>query len=76
MPIDDITETLRALKHIKGKEQVCPRCGSSSIVRTSPFDGWLFPARFACERCGYSGYLVLEPDEMEDQSAQRLDVQP
>ena len=38
---------------------VCPICGSPRI-RPIGVSGWLTPALYACEDCGYVGRLVLE----------------
>lgn len=55
--------TLRKLsKARRGAVVVCPRCGSSEIKQSS-FSGWLLPATYRCERCGYIGHIVLEIGE-------------
>jgi hypothetical protein len=43
-------------------------CGSIKIKQQGSLNGWLLPAVYACEQCGYVGNLVLELDEAaEDQ---------
>jgi len=53
-------ETLSSLKKGTRAQKVCPRCGSTNVTKSGPFDGWLFPIRYVCRDCGYSGTLVLE----------------
>jgi len=53
-------ETLSSLKKGTRAQKVCPRCGSTNVTKSGPFDGWLFPIRYVCRDCDYSGTLVLE----------------
>jgi predicted RNA-binding Zn-ribbon protein involved in translation (DUF1610 family) len=66
MRFHDIAETLRNLKHKKSGFQLCPKCGSPSILGVGSLDGWLLPTKFTCEDCGYSGYLLMELDESKE----------
>jgi len=52
------------------KIKVCPICFSPRIRKSSPFDGWLTPAIYICEDCGYRGpiYAEIEVDEDEGDS--------
>jgi len=50
---------LRELRRGRGI-QVCPKCGSPQIESASWLDGWVFPNRYVCADCGYSGYIVME----------------
>jgi hypothetical protein len=47
----------------KGAIKVCPVCLSTKIGPESSWvGGWMTPARFLCDECGYKGYLYLETD--------------
>jgi hypothetical protein len=44
------------------RSKLCPQCLSELKVVTS-VSGWLVPNFYACEKCGYSGYVVIEKAE-------------
>ncbi|MEM2991597.1 MAG: hypothetical protein QXQ02_10520 [Halobacteria archaeon] len=69
-----ILNLLKSLRIHSGNLAICPKCGKASIVKSSLYDGWLFPNRFACIRCGYSGYLVMELEKVEEESVVDSDV--
>ena len=57
-------DTMRKLKHHSGPSpQACPSCGSMKIRQRGSLSGWLLPAVYACDDCGYVGQLVLELEE-------------
>ena len=61
-------DAFKNLKHSGPVPQACPVCGSVKIKQRGSLNGWLLPALYACEQCGYVGNLVLELDEAaEDQ---------
>ncbi len=70
-----ILENLReTFKHVKGGSsrgiQICPKCGSREIHTklTGGGGGWIFPASYECDACGYEGSIVLELEEEEEDS--------
>jgi predicted RNA-binding Zn-ribbon protein involved in translation (DUF1610 family) len=67
--LQNILEVLGNLKH-KGPSKIyCPRCGSSSIRLSSTLDYWLTPRKYVCEKCGYTGPIIMElEEESKDES--------
>jgi predicted RNA-binding Zn-ribbon protein involved in translation (DUF1610 family) len=59
-------DALRSLKHSGTMPQACPACGSVRIRQQSSLTGWLLPPMYACQDCGYVGYLVLELEPVEE----------
>jgi len=57
---DRLLGTVRGLKRRKRTIQVCPRCKAQTLRRSSQFDGWIFPDKFICNKCGYVGPLSVE----------------
>ncbi|MFW9914608.1 MAG: hypothetical protein ACFFGZ_03270 [Candidatus Thorarchaeota archaeon] len=68
MNIRNFLSNLREVSHhlsrgSKDAIKVCPVCLSTKIGPESSWvGGWLTPARFICDECGYKGYLYLETD--------------
>lgn len=50
------------------KITVCPICGSTNIMKASPFSGWLLPEEYICLNCGYRGPIVAEVEVDEDET--------
>gem|GEM_PF-922158 len=69
-----ILTLLKNLRIHSGNLAVCPKCGKPSLVKSSLYDGWLFPNRFVCIQCGYSGYLVMELEKIGEESVTGSDV--
>jgi len=42
---------------------MCPACGSMKVKQQGSLSGWLLPAVYACEECGYVGRVVLERED-------------
>lgn len=59
-------DTMRNLKHSGPAPQICPACGSMKVKQQGSLNGWLMPAVYACEECGYVGGIVLELEEESD----------
>jgi predicted RNA-binding Zn-ribbon protein involved in translation (DUF1610 family) len=55
-------DVLKDMKHAGPMPQVCPSCGSTRIRQHGSLNGWLLPAVYVCEDCGYTGKFVLELD--------------
>jgi predicted RNA-binding Zn-ribbon protein involved in translation (DUF1610 family) len=55
-------EVLKALKRGSERAIACPRCGSLNISKSSGMDGWMLPALYLCNECGYAGRVVLGID--------------
>ena len=55
-------DVLKNMKRSCPTPQVCPSCGSTRIRQHGSLNGWLLPAVYKCEDCGYVGKLVLELD--------------
>jgi len=56
-------DTMKKLKHSGPSPLACPSCGSMKIRQRGSLSGWLLPAVYACDDCGYVGQLVLELEE-------------
>ncbi len=41
-------------------KKLCPNCLSDLILADS-ISGWLTPAEYFCEKCGYRGPVAIEP---------------
>ncbi len=67
----DFFETMRKLKHSGPSPQACPTCGSMKIRQQGSLSGWLVPAMYVCEECGYVGRLVLELEEETEERVER-----
>ncbi len=70
--LDSIRDTLKLVKSPnKRGVQVCPKCGSLHIrpLVTGGGKGWIFPATYECDECGYAGSIVLELDQGEEYPA-------
>ena len=63
--MNDFLETMKHLKHSGTSPIICPVCGSMRIRLKGSLSGWLLPAAYSCEDCGYLGSLVLEADSEE-----------
>lgn len=63
----DIVELFKSMKHRSPSKIYCPRCGSPEIHLSSSLDYWLTPKKYVCDKCGYSGPLIMELIE-EDSS--------
>jgi len=58
-------ETMRGLKYTGHSAFACPSCGSLKIRPAGSLSGWMTPAVYACQECGYIGSVILEiePDD-------------
>jgi predicted RNA-binding Zn-ribbon protein involved in translation (DUF1610 family) len=56
-------DTVKNLKHSDPGPQMCPVCGSMKLKQQGSLSGWLLPAVYRCEECGYVGQVVLERDD-------------
>ena len=61
-----INNLFRNIKHRKPSAIYCPKCGDSNIKKSSSFDSWLIPAKYICEKCGYSGILYMELEKKDE----------
>ncbi len=61
--LDGFREIVKNTKHRKVTQIFCPRCGSPKIGLNSSLDVWLTPKQYHCEKCGYTGILVMELEE-------------
>ncbi len=64
-------ETVKNLKHSGPSPHACPACGSMKIKQQGSLSGWLLPAVYACEECGYVGRLVLELEKEPEEPNER-----
>ena len=62
-------DALKSMKHSQPSPQACPVCGSLRIRQHGSLNGWLLPAVYVCEDCGYAGSLVLEL-EVDDEGVE------
>ncbi len=58
--MDSLIKILSSLKREARAQKACPKCGSTNVTKSGPFDGWLFPIRYVCRDCDYIGALILE----------------
>jgi predicted RNA-binding Zn-ribbon protein involved in translation (DUF1610 family) len=65
----DVNKLFRSLKHRRPSAIFCPKCCSPEIRKSTSFDSWLIPAKFICEKCGYSGPIIMELEKKEDESS-------
>ncbi|MDW8022441.1 MAG: hypothetical protein RMJ15_01650 [Nitrososphaerota archaeon] len=64
--LQNLHEVLKTLKY-KGPSKIyCPKCGSPDIHLSSSLDYWLTPKKYVCEKCGYSGPIVMELEKDEE----------
>ena len=61
--LDGLREIFKNTKHRKATPIFCPRCCSPKIQLNSSLDVWLTPRQYHCEKCGYTGILVMELEE-------------
>jgi predicted RNA-binding Zn-ribbon protein involved in translation (DUF1610 family) len=59
-------DAVRDLKHSGTGPKACPICGSVEVKLMGSLSGWLLPALYSCQQCGYSGSLVLELEEASE----------
>jgi ssDNA-binding Zn-finger/Zn-ribbon topoisomerase 1 len=59
-------DTMKNLKHSGPAPKICPACGSMKVKQQGSLNGWLIPAVYVCEECGYAGGIVLELEEESD----------
>jgi predicted RNA-binding Zn-ribbon protein involved in translation (DUF1610 family) len=64
-------DAVRGLKYSGTAPKACPVCGSVNIKIRGSLSGWLLPAVYSCEQCGYSGSLVLELEEASEDEEDR-----
>ena len=62
-------EILGSLKRRRVTKKYCPRCGDPNIRLSSKFDIWFLPEQYICEKCGYTGPIVLEMEKGMSESA-------
>ena len=63
--LGDIRDILKSLKHRKPSKIYCPKCGSPKIHVASGFDYFLYPLKYVCDNCGYTGPIVMELEKEE-----------
>lgn len=63
--LQDIIKLFKSMKHRSPSRIYCPRCGSPEVHLSSSLDYWLTPKKYVCDKCGYSGPLVMELIEEE-----------
>ena len=58
-------ETVKGLKYTGHTAYACPTCGSLKIRPAGSLSGWMTPAFYSCQECGYLGRVILEiePDD-------------
>jgi len=63
-------ETVKDLKYTGHNAFACPACGSLKIRPAGSLSGWMTPAAYACQECGYVGRVILEiePDDTDESS--------
>jgi len=65
----DIREVFRTLNHRAQSKIYCPRCGSAEIHPSRNLDYalnyGLASKKYACEKCGYDGPIVMELEKKE-----------
>jgi len=66
-------EAVRGLKHTDHIAFACPSCGSLKIRPAGSLSGWMTPAVYACEECGYVGGLILEIDPEDRDESEKQD---
>ncbi|MHB1908272.1 MAG: hypothetical protein ACYCQJ_05290 [Nitrososphaerales archaeon] len=49
-------------RSLKGRAKLCPNCLSPMHIADS-ISGWLVPATYQCEKCGYRGHVALEESQ-------------
>ena len=64
-------DAVKDLKYSGAAPKACPVCGSVNIKMRGSLSGWLLPAVYSCEQCGYSGSLVLELEEASEDQENR-----
>jgi len=63
-------ETVKDLKYTGHSAFACPKCGSLKVKPAGSLSGWMTPAIYECQECGYVGSIILEIEsEDEDESA-------
>jgi predicted RNA-binding Zn-ribbon protein involved in translation (DUF1610 family) len=65
-PTNNFLETMRGLKHTGHSAYACPSCGSSKIRPSGSLSGWMTPAVYACQECGYVGSVIIEVEAEDD----------
>lgn len=60
------------LKSLKRKRSnplaICPKCGNPKVSQLNSLSGWLTPSMYVCNKCGYTGPILLEVDSSNDLS--------
>jgi predicted RNA-binding Zn-ribbon protein involved in translation (DUF1610 family) len=64
---------MKGLKHTGHSAFACPSCRSLKVRPSGSLSGWLTPAVYACEECGYVGGIILEvePDDSDNEESDR-----
>jgi predicted RNA-binding Zn-ribbon protein involved in translation (DUF1610 family) len=57
---------MKDLKHTGHTAFACPSCGSLRIKPSGSLSGWMTPAVYTCEQCGYVGRIILEVEPSDD----------
>ena len=57
---EDIPKIRLVRRNLKGKIKLCPNC-LGILEPYGELSGWLLPQEYLCEKCGYVGYVALEP---------------
>ena len=74
--LDGLREIFKNTKHRKATPIFCPCCCSPKIQLNSSLDLWLTPRQYHCENCGYTGILVMELEEDNQQTETTQDFEP
>ncbi|MGQ9759765.1 MAG: hypothetical protein ACUVQ5_04240 [Candidatus Methanomethylicaceae archaeon] len=67
MKLENLKETLGAVRRKKVKPKVCPRCGSTDISILT-LTGYIAPPAYLCNKCGFHGTLFLEVEKEEGEA--------
>jgi hypothetical protein len=68
--LDSLRDVFKNTKHRKVTPIFCPRCCSPKINLNSSLDVWLTPRQYHCENCGYTGILVMELEEIKEETVE------
>jgi len=69
--MNDFLETMKGLKYTGHNAFACPSCGSLKIRPAGSLSGWMTPAFYACQECGYVGRIILEIEPEDNESGKQ-----
>jgi predicted RNA-binding Zn-ribbon protein involved in translation (DUF1610 family) len=64
---EGIRDILKNTKYRKPTQIYCPRCASPDIHLSSSLAVWLTPKQYLCDKCGYTGIIVMELEEEREE---------